>query len=139
MKRRSVLDRSDPGVRVNVVPMIDIVMCLIVFYLMVGQLALNRAAGVQIPETAEGLTARPTAGDPIVLGVRADGALLLDGEPTDADRLRGELTGRIARQPDARIEVRADRETPFGLIRPALNAARDAGIAEVELVTERAG
>lgn len=139
MKRRSVLDRADPGVRVNVVPMIDIVMCLIVFYLMVGQLALNRAAGVRIPETAEGLDARRTAGDPIVLAVRADGALLLDGEPTTAERLAGELTGRTARQPDARVEVRADRDTPYGLIRPALNAARDAGIAEVELVTERSG
>jgi biopolymer transport protein ExbD len=106
-------------VRVNVVPMIDVVMCLIVFYLMVGQLALNRAAGVRIPET--------------------DGALLLDGEPTTAERLAGELTGRTARQPDARVEVRADRDTPYGLIRPALNAARDAGIAEVELVTERSG
>lgn len=139
MRRRSVLDRADAGVRVNVVPMIDVVMCLIVFYLMVGQLAINRAAGVRIPETAQGLSAPPTVGDPIVLGVRTDGALLLDGLPTDASRLRNELTARLARQPGTRVEVRADRDTPFGLIRPALNAARDAGVAEVDLVTERAG
>lgn len=139
MMRRSVLDHHGGGVRVNVTPMIDVVMCLIVFYLMVGQLAINRSAGVDIPETADGTAALASQGDPIVLGVRADGSILIDGEPTDPDRLRGELAGRVARDRDARVEVRADRAASFGMVRPALDAARDAGVAEVDLITERAG
>jgi biopolymer transport protein ExbD len=139
MMRRSVLDHQGGGVRVNVTPMIDVVMCLIVFYLMVGQLAISRSAGVEIPETTDGTTAMASQGDPIVLAVRADGTLLIDGEPTDPDRLRGELAGRMARHPDARVEVRADRDASYGMVRPALDAARNAGVAEVDLITERAG
>lgn len=137
MNRRSVLDRSAGGVRVNVVPMIDVVMCLIVFYLMVGQLAINRAAGVEIPPTPEGAEDVRTAADPIVLAVRADGAILLDGEPADPARLPGEIAGRIARDPGAKIEIRADRDAPYSAVRPALDAARQAGVRDVELVTER--
>ena len=139
MIRPSVLDRAPAGARINVTPMIDVVMCLIVCYRRVGQLALNRAAGVRIPETADGGLATPTSGDPIVIAVLPDGALMLDGEPIAADRLSGELTGRTARRPDARIEIRADRDAPYGAVRPALDAARAAGIAELDLVTERGG
>ena len=139
MNRRSLLDRSGAGVRVNVVPMIDIVMVLIIFYLMVGQLALNRAAGIEIPATTRGAQAGQAVADPVVLGVREDGSLLLDGEPIDPARLRGELAGRLAREPGARVEVRADRDAAYARVRPALDAARAAGVREVELVTERGG
>ena len=139
MKRRSLLDRSGGGVRVNVVPMIDIVMVLIIFYLMVGQLALNRAAGIDIPATPQGAQPRHAVADPIVLGVRDDGAVLLDGVAIDPARLRGELAGRLARDPTARVEVRADRDAAYARVRPALDAARAAGVREVDLVTERGG
>lgn len=139
MRRRSVLDRAERGVRVNVVPMIDVVMCLIVFYLMVGQLAMNRSAGIELPPTAEGAAPVQGVGDPIVLGVRADGTVLLDGEPTGPDRLRGELAGRLARAPEARVEIRADEETDYAAVRPVVEAARAAGVSAVELVTERGG
>ncbi len=139
MNRRSVLDRAPGGVRVNVVPMIDVVMCLIVFYLMVGQLAMNRAAGIDLPDTDRGGASRPSDAGPVVLGVRDDGALLLDGQAIDAARLPGELAGRLRRDPGARVEVRADRGAPYALVRPALDAARQAGVREVELVTERSG
>lgn len=139
MNRRSVLDRAESGVRVNVVPMIDVVMCLIVFYLMVGQLAINRAAGIEIPTTPEGARGFNTPADPIVLGIRENGEILLDGQPTDPVRLRGELTGRLARDPAARVEVRADESAPYSAVRPALEAARAAGVRELELVTQRGG
>lgn len=119
--------------------MIDVVMCLIVFYLMVGQLASTRAGGVRIPETDTGSQSQLGTGDPIVLGVRADGAVLIDGSPIESTRLVGELRGRTANRPGSRVEVRADRDTSFGMVRPVLTAARDAGINAVEMVTERGG
>lgn len=137
MIRRSVLDNAPTRTRVNVTPMIDVVMCLIVFYLMVGQLALNRASGVQIPTTADGTPAPDIVGDPVVVGVRSGGDVLLNGETIGIERLSGELSGRIARDPETRVEIRADRDAPFGVVRPVLNAARDAGIREVDMVTER--
>lgn len=139
MIRRSVLDRTPTGTRVNVTPMIDVVMCLIVFYLMVGQLALNRSAGVQIPRTPEGTPVTDAIDDPVIIGIRADGEVLLNGESIAIARLSGELSGRAARTPDARFEIRADREASFGVVRPVLAAARDAGINQVDMVTERGG
>ena len=36
-------------------PMIDVVMCLIVFYLMVGQLAIDRRSSIVLAETVSGI------------------------------------------------------------------------------------
>lgn len=43
-----------PAEGVNVTPMIDVIMCLIIFFLIVGKLAHDRALGLRLPETRIG-------------------------------------------------------------------------------------
>ena len=42
-------DDVDAGEVINLTPMIDVVMCLIIFYLMVGHLASGRSGHVNLP------------------------------------------------------------------------------------------
>ncbi|MBL4590710.1 MAG: biopolymer transporter ExbD [Phycisphaerales bacterium] len=120
----------------NVTPMIDVVMVLIIFYLMVGQLAIDRRTEITPPATATGIIETQER-DPITIGIHKDGAITLNGEPIDADRLYGELNGQIARNPNLAISVRADRDSPYRVVRPVLHDIRDAGVTQIELVTEQ--
>jgi len=133
---RSVISGGAHGGRVNVTPMIDVVMVLIIFYLLVGQLAIDRRTEIKAPITATGIVETQER-DPITLGVHRDGSLTLNGEGIGLARLGGELTGRILRDPTLAVRVRADRGAPFGEVRPVLRAVREAGIDQVELVTEQ--
>ena len=140
MRARSILGKhggNSGGGGVNVTPMIDVVMCLIVFYLMVGQLALDRKSSIVVAETVTGID-RQDVSDAVVIGVLMDGGLTLNGEAIEIDRIGGEVSGMIARDVEVPIRVRADEEAGFGAVRPVLSALQEAGVTGVEFVTLRA-
>ena len=144
MRSRSILsgfgERSGGGSGVNVTPMIDVVMCLIVFYLMVGQLALDRRSTIVVAETETGID-RVEVRDAVVIGVLRDGGLTLNGEGIEGDRIGGEIAGMMAREGAmfGGVRIRADEEAGFGSVRGVLEALGDAGVTGVEFVTLKGG
>ncbi len=116
--------------------MIDVVMVLIIFYLMVGQLAIDRRTEIAPPITTTGINETQDR-DPILIGVHRDGEITLNGEPISRARLEGEISGQIRRDPSLTVRLRADRDAPFGVVRPVLGDIRNAGVDQVELVTEQ--
>lgn len=117
--------------RVNVTPMIDVVMVLIVFFLLVGHLAGERRGSVDLPSARAGVGESP-ASRPVFLLVERDGALRLDGEPIALDTLAQTLAPLRGRP----VQIRAAKDTPYERIRPALDSCREAGIVEVQLVVK---
>ncbi|MDF1810298.1 MAG: biopolymer transporter ExbD [Phycisphaerales bacterium] len=136
MRNRSIISSNGAGARINVTPMIDVVMVLIVFYLLVGQLALDRKASITIPGSSSGLEEQQTL-DPIIVGITSDGILSINGVTLDQSLFIPEIENMHARSPGTPIRLRADRDAPFGVIRPIMHAMRDANIPRVELVTEQ--
>ena len=118
-------------------PMIDVVMCLIVFYLMVGQLAIDRRSSIVLAETVSGIDHQDLE-DAIEIGVLMDGGLTLNGDAIAIDRISGELTGMLARDQGAVVRIRADEDAGFGAVRPVLRSLQDAGVSGVEFITLRA-
>ena len=54
MRRRMLTGQHAVHQGVNATPLIDVVMCLIIFFLLVGKLASDRGAAVRLPESARG-------------------------------------------------------------------------------------
>ncbi len=136
MRARSVIPPQHSTARVNVTPMIDVVMVLIVFYLLVGQLALERRASIVLPRTATGVVESART-DPIVIGIDREGACTLNGEPVGIERVENRVAGMIARDAGTPVRLRADRDAPYGVVRPVLERLRGLGLGKVELVTEQ--
>ena len=145
-RRRTILGSGSAGgsahgfEAVNVTPMIDVVMCLIVFYLLVGNLAATSRPVVDLPRAAADEARSPD--DPIVLTLdRVDGGgvrVLLGAEEVAAGSVENELVAARAAHPGAALEIRAARSLGFGAVGPALDAAQRAGFAGVRLVASGA-
>ncbi len=156
---RSILSSSLGAEPINVTPLIDVVMCLIIFFLIVGKLAANEKARIHLPGTSIGQVAErqdavvvsiardaTTAGKPIAL-ISVDGQLAKDGE--DLIRLlqarlerQSTVTARLARsepQPISRgkVTVRADKDLPYEAVEPVLTACAKLGISRVDYATAR--
>ncbi|MFN0011002.1 MAG: ExbD/TolR family protein [Phycisphaerales bacterium] len=155
MRRRVLKQPGHSFEAINVTPLIDVVMCLIVFFLIVGKLAAD-AGAVRLPESGVGrneaaessivISIAPARGGPDDGSIAWGGArarVFLDSVPmTSAAQLDTLLTARAAaagaggRAPA--VQVRADRDLPYAAVEPALAAAGRAGITGVRLATERA-
>ncbi len=132
---------------VNATPLIDVVMCLIIFFLIVGKLASERGRQVKLPETSHGQSAR--AADPMIVNVvRPEGpgaawlaglgkVFIVDREVPDAAVLESLVRDRLLERPATAVEIRADRDLPYGAVEPVLRACGQAGAANVRLATEK--
>lgn len=125
--------------KINVTPLIDVVMVLIVFYLIVGKLASARQPGVDLPEARAGQTEEH--GGLIINVVTREGgaAIVIDGRDVPPDTLTNALKSRLAAMPGLPVQIRADRRLKYGSIQPVLDSCRDAGLSTVRLATERGG
>jgi biopolymer transport protein TolR len=137
MRRRTIMSGEGATSRVNVTPMIDVVMVLIVFYLLVGQLATDRRARISLPSSMTGVEETQRT-DPIIIGVTMNGSRSLNGDEIELDRLEAQVSGMLSRAPGTPVRVRADRDTPHRYVRPVFNVLREMGVGKVELVTEQA-
>ncbi|MCW5764452.1 MAG: biopolymer transporter ExbD [Phycisphaeraceae bacterium] len=150
MRRRVLSQPAGTLEAVNVTPMIDVVMCLIVFFLIVGKLAADTGGTVRLPGSAAGLAATRPPALTILVGppegaerpTRWGGVparVLVDGRAvTDEAALETLLRERLATlEPGAPVQVRADRDMRYEAVEPVLRACGRAGLTNLRLATER--
>lgn len=136
--RRAHVDDGHSAV-VNVTPLIDVVMCLIIFYLLVGKLAFDQRVKLALPESGAGITQiEATVAQVELPADERDGPVILNGERLTVASLTERLREKVARDPGVAVQLRADRDLPFARVAPVLEACREAGLTTVRLATRRA-
>ncbi len=127
--------REHPETDFPMAPMIDMVFLLLVFFLYAGTLArADKVREVELPESAESQVPDNPAHRAIV-SLEADGTAYLGTDPLNLPQLTARLERALAAQPELSVEVRADRATPYGKIRPVLEACAEAGVRQVIYAT----
>jgi biopolymer transport protein ExbD len=112
--------------------MIDVVMCLIVFYLLVGQLASDQRSDLALPRSATGDQTQEAQAAFVNVRLDGDGVLLdVDGAPVPLEQL-----GRSVRAAPS-VHLRADASIPFERMAPVLAELRRAGVRAVRVATEQ--
>jgi biopolymer transport protein TolR len=143
MRRPGRLFTALPTAQINVTPMIDVMLVLLIIFMIVTPM-LN--SPVVLPRSTYA-DARPEEPDEITLAMDRDGAYVLStsgtGGPGRAmvvsrealgQRLTALYTGRIK---DRVLYLKADTRLPFGPIDDALAIARRAGVRVVGTVTDQ--
>lgn len=121
---------------INVTPLIDVVMVMIVFFLIVGKLASDQRSEVDLPLAA----AKPLQSEPhtLIINIPADRSIVLAGEAIAVTNLTTRLRSALTDHPDLLVQIRADRSLTYGDIAPLIAACRENGISRVRLATEGA-
>lgn len=116
----------------NLTPMIDVVMCLIIFYLLVGQMASDQRSALALPRSGTG----DDHADALAafVNVRLDGntlALDVDGAPVSLDQL-----GRAIRAAPS-VHLRADAALTYERLWPVLDELARSGVRAVRVAAEQ--
>src|ERR1044071_2248106 len=134
---------AHPFGKINVTPMIDVVMCLIVFYLIVGKLAADQRSAMRLPASATG--SEEKAQDLLIVNVMPGPAgsglprIVIDAAEIPVDRLGAAIKERIGAKPGAVVELRGSRELAYGSVAMVIRACKEAGVGSVRLAAGRGG
>ena len=137
--RRRVLGKSHASGRINVTPMIDVVMVLIVFYLIVGNLVAEQVSDLRLPPSRSGRTQKTQ--DLLVINIlpRVDNEapIEIEGLRVTTTLLPGLIRDRIQQKPETAVQVRADQTLTYADVLPVIQACREAGIPHVRISAEQ--
>ncbi|MSP61299.1 MAG: biopolymer transporter ExbD [Myxococcales bacterium] len=133
-KRASSLSSAPMRSEINVTPLVDVVLVLLIIFMVVTPM-ISRGVKVTLPETLHH-TKKQDTGEQIVVGVTKDGKAYVGVDRADGDALitllRKEMGGNSSRE----VHVKADRDLEYGQVREILERIHAAGAAKVSLGTE---
>lgn len=131
-------ERADePITGINVTPLVDICLVLVIIFMAIAPFALT--AGIQVLEsrakTAEG---KASASDNVQVKLDAAGVVTVNGAAVDSAALWQELLKALAKSKDKMVIVTADDTNKVGQVVGILDTARQAGALKVAIMKEAA-
>jgi len=128
--------REDDTPEINLIPMIDVVLCLIIFFVVTATFDARSVLKLQLPQ-ANGQAAEAQAKALSVL-VNADGRYFIDDREalrTDVESLKQTLVEVAGTDRDRPVLLRADGRTPHQAVVTALDALGQLGFSRVSIAT----
>ncbi|HMH51330.1 MAG TPA: biopolymer transporter ExbD [Candidatus Acidoferrum sp.] len=118
--------RESKRARIEIIPMIDTVFFLLVFFMMASlAMTMYRGMSVNLPAAASG---QATRDDKAAITLDRDGRMFLNREPTTRDTLAGQLRTLVSANPNLVVMINADGEVLHRRVVDVVDVARTAGI-----------
>ena len=112
---------------INVTPMIDVLLVLLIIFMMVVPMA-RKAIDIQLPDPNPAVAPANAVSQQIVLEVLPNGAFSVNKEPLNKDNLTERLKQIYEGRPDKLIFVKGDPTVKYQDVIFAMDMARQAGV-----------
>ena len=123
-----------PIVGINVTPMVDVVLVLLVIMMVSATYIVQQSLKVELPKTA---TSDEAAASPAAVTITRDGAYLYGGSPVDEAALVAHLHAAAASNPDVSVIVTADEHAYHGSVVHVVDLAKVEGISKFAINVDR--
>ena len=130
LNRRSLRQISE----INVTPMVDVMLVLLIVFMITAPL-LTVGVSVDLPKS----NAKPITenDEPLVISIKADGALFIQETLTDENQLIPRLIAITQAKADQKIFIRADQSLNYGDVMTIMGKIAAAGFKRVALLTKQ--
>lgn len=126
-------DDSQSMNEMNLIPLIDIMLVLMIIFLLTATV-LNPTVPLDLPKTSAEVNEVPP--EAIQISIDKDAGLFWDDEPISIEALEVRLQQQSASGKDPFIQLRADKEGKYDTVAQVLAAASQAGLTKVAFVNE---
>jgi biopolymer transport protein ExbD len=130
----SAQDDDDIIVGINVTPLVDIVLVLLIIFMVTATYIVHASIDVDLPRAAHG---GETTGVLLSVIVTRDGAIFLDGVPRTEAELVARAGEAAAASPEARAIISADKAASHGAVVRVIDVVKGAGISRFAINIEK--
>lgn len=118
----------------NLVPMMDVIMTILTFFIIVSMTLTNKqnAVNVTLPSAGSGLSEQK-APDPLVVSIDPQGQLFLGEDAITEAQLVQPMQAYLQKNPQGAVVLNADRKLPYEKVVQVLGKMRDIGGDRVSL------
>src|SRR5579859_8077387 len=105
LRRRGII------AEINVTPLVDIMLVLLIIFMLTAHLIARQAMEVDLPHSNNSTTAKPT---PLNITITNDGSMYLGEKQVNADQLRAAVSDAVAKDPQVLVLIAGAKQVSHG-------------------------
>ena len=134
MASKSYQDQDDAISDINVVPLVDIILVVLIIFMVTAPMIMKPSIKVNLPKAASGDSATPSQ---LNIAVTADGRMSLNGSPASEDAIRAKATEQVTKNPEIQAIISADKDTPHGKVVAVIDIVKGAGVKKFAISIDK--
>ena len=126
-------DDSQSMNEMNLIPLIDIMLVLMIIFLLTATV-LNPTVPLELPKTSAEINETPP--EAIQISIDKDAGIFWDSDAISMEELEARLQQQSAAGKDPSVQLRADKDSKYDTVAKVLAAASQAGLNKIAFVNE---
>ena len=127
-------DDDHPIAEINVVPLVDIILVVLIIFMVTAPLVLKPSIDINLPKASTG-EATPQTSLNIALGT--DGTVTLNGQPSTLEAITAAASQIAIEKPDTAAILAADKSVTLERLTEIIDIVKTAGIKKVAFSIEK--
>jgi len=133
MRRRRSLSEPEQPIELNLIPLIDVIMFLLIFFISTTSFMDMRGISVDKPQPGG---ATQNQNESIILAVKSDGKVFLGSQQIGLDGVQPTVK-RLCGKERLPVVIRADQGAQSGMVIRVIDEAKQGGAKDVSLATDK--
>lgn len=121
---------DEPIAEINVVPLVDIILVVLIIFMVTAPLVLKPTIDVNLPQAKSG-EAKKNESKNIEVVVGKNGAIFFDGNQISLDQLKEQVANEAQSNPSSSVVLTADKDVTLDGLTSIIDVIKTSGIKKV--------
>ncbi len=128
--------QTDEVPEVNLVPMMDVLMTILTFFIIISMTLTGQQAGdIELPKAESGVN-RDIPAKPLVVALNGQRQIRIDNQLVNQDQLADQMVRYLEGNPEGTVLLKADKALSYEQVLGVLAVMRDVGGDKVSLAID---
>ena len=128
--------RRGPITDINVTPLVDIMLVLLIIFMLTAHLIVRQAIEVNLPRATQSRTLEAVT---LAVTLTRDGHMYLNGRPVAAEELKTAVRAAVRHDPRTQVIIAGDRDVSHGHVVWVLDLVKSLGVTSFAIQIDPAG
>ncbi len=135
MASKSSFDQDEVISEINVVPLVDIILVVLIIFMVTAPMIMKPSIQVNLPKAASGEKSIPTQ---LNITLTVDGKIILNGQIATEDNVKEKSMQELAKDAEVQAVISADKDVPHGKVVSIIDVVKTAGVKKFAITIEQA-